>query len=135
MPFPHNSRLVRGNATSPHGNNVDLTKTYCQRHQLGLSTLHRKYCLRVRHWRIGFSLEPIVGHLVLILRQRAMLHADETPVQQLDQKAKLGGTKKAYLWAYRSNSLDGKDPIVMFDYQTSRAGHHVREFLQHWQGG
>ena len=22
----------------------------------------------------------------------------------------------------------------MFDYQTSRAGHHAREFLQHWQG-
>jgi len=55
-------------------------------------------------------------------------------VQQLDPKAKLGGTKKAYLWAYRSNTLDGKDPIVVFDYQTSRAGQHARDFLQDWQG-
>ena len=84
--------------------------------------------------RIGFSLQPLVDRLVEILRQRTVLHADETPVQQLDPKAKLGGTKKAYLWAYRSNSLDSKDPIVVFDYQTSRAGQHAREFLQDWQG-
>jgi transposase len=84
--------------------------------------------------RIGFSLQVLVDRLVEMLRQRAVLHADETPVQQLDPKAKLGGTKKAYLWAYRSNTLDGKDPIVVFDYQTSRAGHHARDFLQQWQG-
>ena len=84
--------------------------------------------------RVGFSLQVLVDRLVTILRQRAVLHADETPVQQLDPKAKLGGTKKAYLWAYRSNTLDGKDPIVVFDYQTSRAGQHARDFLQDWQG-
>ena len=84
--------------------------------------------------RIGFSLQVLVERLVEILRQRAVLHADETPVQQLDPKAKLGGTKKAYLWAYRSNSLDGQDPLVVFDYQTSRAGQHARDFLQDWQG-
>ncbi len=84
--------------------------------------------------RIGFALQPLVDRLVERLRQRAVLHADETPVQQLDPKAKLGGTKKAYLWAYRSNALDDKDPMVVFDYQTSRAGHHARDFLQDWQG-
>jgi transposase len=84
--------------------------------------------------RIGFSLQVLVDRLVAILRQRAVLHADETPVQQLDPKAKSGGTKKAYLWAYRSNALDGQDPIIVFDYQTSRAGHHARDFLQDWQG-
>ncbi|MBK6756729.1 MAG: hypothetical protein IPG70_03430 [Moraxellaceae bacterium] len=35
------------------------------------------------------------------------MHADETPVQQLDPKAKLSGNEKAYLWAYR-NSLTRK---------------------------
>ena len=84
--------------------------------------------------RIGFSLQVLVDRLVERLCQRAVLHADETPVQQLDPKAKLGGTKKAYLWAYRSNSLDGQDPIIVFDYQTSRAGQHARDFLQDWQG-
>jgi transposase len=84
--------------------------------------------------RIGFSLQCLVELLMHRLRQRAVLHADETPVQQLDPKAKLGGTKKAYLWAYRSNSLDGQDPLVVFDYQAGRAGHHARDFLQDWRG-
>jgi transposase len=30
--------------------------------------------------------------------------------------------------------LDGQDPLVVFDYQTSRAGHHARDFLQDWHG-
>ncbi|MBK6756304.1 MAG: transposase [Moraxellaceae bacterium] len=40
----------------------------------------------------------------------------------------MSGTKKAYLWAYRSNSLDSQDPIVVFDYQGNREGRHVRAF-------
>ena len=61
-----------------------------------------------------------------------MLHADETPVQQLDPGA--GKTKRAYLWAYRSNGLHTGPPIVVFDYQSSRAGAHARAFLRGWQG-
>lgn len=61
-----------------------------------------------------------------------MLHADETPVQQLAPGH--GKTQRAYLWAYRSNDLNGDPPIVVFDYQTSRAGRHAANFLQGWQG-
>ncbi|MBL0230642.1 MAG: transposase [Moraxellaceae bacterium] len=78
---------------------------------------------------VGYALGELVERLVKMLLQRAVLHADETPVQQLDPKAKLSGTKKAYLWAYRSNSLDSQDPIVVFDYQGNREGRHVRAFL------
>jgi hypothetical protein len=60
------------------------------------------------------------------------LHADETPVRQLDPGS--GKTRHAYLWAYRSNALDGGPPLVVFDYQTSRAGAHARAFLQDWRG-
>ncbi|MDK2127281.1 IS66 family transposase, partial [Parachitinimonas caeni] len=66
------------------------------------------------------------------LKQQTVLHADETPVQQLDPGA--GKTKRAYLWAYRSNDLSGGPPMVVFDYQTSRSGSHARAFLQGWQG-
>ena len=83
---------------------------------------------------VGYALGELVERLVKMLLQRAVLHADETPVQQLDPKAKLSGTKKAYLWAYRSNSLDSQDPIVVFDYQGNREGRHVRAFLGDWQG-
>jgi transposase len=61
-----------------------------------------------------------------------VLHADETPVQQLDPGR--GKTRRAYLWAYRSNALAGELPIVVFDYQPGRGGKYVVEFLGDWQG-
>jgi transposase len=82
--------------------------------------------------RMGVALQPLVDRLNELLKQGNVLHADETPVQQLDPLA--GKTKRAYLWAYRSNSLDDGPPIVVFDYQTSRSGQHVADFLKHWQG-
>jgi transposase len=71
--------------------------------------------------------------LVNALRARLLtaevLHADETPVAQLDPGA--GKTKRAYLFAYRS-----PDPqtIVIFDYCPTRAGKHAADFLGQWQG-
>ncbi len=82
--------------------------------------------------RIGFALEPLANRLAELLRERASLHADETPVQQLDPGK--GKTRRAYLWAYRSNDLEGGPPIVVFDYQTSRSGKHAAAFLEGWQG-
>jgi transposase len=53
--------------------------------------------------RLGVALEPLANRLAWHLLQRDCLHADETPVPQLDPGN--GKTKKAYLWAYRSNDL------------------------------
>ena len=82
--------------------------------------------------RIGVALQPLADRLAELLRERDVLHADETPVAQLDPGR--GKTKRAYLWAYRSNVLETGPPIVVFDYQTSRAGRHAQEFLSGWQG-
>jgi transposase len=82
--------------------------------------------------RIGVALQPLADQLAELLRERPCLHADETPVRQLDPGS--GKTKHAYLWAYRSNGLDEGPPIVVFDYQTSRAGAHARAFLRDWRG-
>ncbi len=82
--------------------------------------------------RIGLSLQPLAARLAELLREAAVLHADETPVRQLDPGT--GKTKRAYLWAYRTNGLHTGPPIVVFDYQTSRAGQHARDFLHRWQG-
>lgn len=82
--------------------------------------------------RLGVALNPLAQRLAELLRQRTILHADETPVRQLDPGS--GKTHRAYLWAYRSNVLDTGPPIVVFDYQTSRAGEHARNFLGGWQG-
>lgn len=82
--------------------------------------------------RLGVALTPLAERLAELLRQGAILHADETPVRQLDPGS--GKTHRAYLWAYRSNALDTGPPIVVFDYQTSRSGEHARNFLGGWQG-
>lgn len=82
--------------------------------------------------RIGFALQPLADGLADRLRQRRVLHADETPVRQLDPGR--GKTLRAYLWAYRSADLEEGDPLVIFDYQTDRRGHHAKTFLQDWQG-
>jgi len=82
--------------------------------------------------RIGVALQPLADRLAELLLERHVLHADETPVAQLDPGR--GKTKRAYLWAYRSNVLETGPPIVVFDYQPSRAGHHARSFLSGWQG-
>jgi transposase len=93
--------------------------------------------------RMGFALQPLAERLSELLRQRSVLHADETPVAQLDPGA--GKTKRAYLWTWRSCDLAvgncGTDqlssvppPIVVFDYQTSRAGKHADSFLGDWHG-
>lgn len=93
--------------------------------------------------RMGFALQPLADRLSELLRQRSVLHADETPVAQLDPGA--GKTKRAYLWTWRSCDLEvgncGTDqlnsappPIVVFNYQTSRAGKHADSFLGDWHG-
>ncbi len=82
--------------------------------------------------QLGVSLQPLVDRLTVLLKQGKVLHADETPVQQLDPGK--GKTKRAYMWAYRSNDLEDASRIVVFDYQTSRSGQHARDFLQDWRG-
>ncbi len=82
--------------------------------------------------KTGLALQPLADRLIALLLKRAVLHADETPVAQLDPGA--GKTKRAYLWTWRSNSLDTSPPIVVFDYQTSRAGIHAQHFLKDWHG-
>ncbi len=79
---------------------------------------------------VGIRLQPPVDAMRLQLHGCGVLHADETPVAQLDPGA--GKTKRAYLFAYRSASEDA--PIVIFDYCQSRSGQHASAFLNGWQG-
>ncbi len=77
----------------------------------------------------GVALAPLVAALRAELLMQAIVHADETPVAQLDPGA--GKTKRAYLFAYRTGS---GPPIVVFDYCDSRSGKHASQFLGRWRG-
>lgn len=78
------------------------------------------------------ALRPLSDRLAELLLERNVLHADEIPVPQLDPGK--GKTRKAYLWAYRSNDLEPGPPILVFDYQPGRHGVPVRNFLKGWRG-
>ncbi len=78
---------------------------------------------------VGLRLQPLVDTLHARLLTEPILHADQTPVAQLDPGA--GKVRRAYLFAYRSA---GVAPIVVFDYGASRAGKHARAFLGEYQG-
>ena len=78
---------------------------------------------------VGVALQPLVDALRRELLACPVLHADETPVEQLDPGA--GKTKRAYLFAYRSAV---GPPVVVFDYCPSRSGEHARRFLGDWRG-
>ena len=78
---------------------------------------------------IGWQLQPLVDRLREKLLTCPVLHADETPVAQLDPGS--GKTHRAYLFAYRSTDAP---PIVVFDYCLSRSGKHAAAFLGSWKG-
>jgi transposase len=78
---------------------------------------------------VGVALAPLCAALRAQLLTRPVLHADETPVAQLEPGT--GKTKRCYLFAYRS--AEGA-PVVVFDYRPSRSGSHARDFLGPWRG-
>ena len=82
--------------------------------------------------RVGVALQPLADRLIAQLLRGDTLHVDETPVAQLNPGS--GKTRRAYLWAYRSNDLEPGPQIILFDYQISRSGQHPRKFLDAWQG-
>jgi len=62
---------------------------------------------------------------------RRYLHADETTLQVLHEAGRAAETK-SYMRLYRSGQ-DGP-PIVLFDYQETRAKEHPKKFLKNFKG-
>lgn len=65
------------------------------------------------------------------LLKRDILHADETTLQVLREPGRAAETQ-SYLWLYRTGR-DGP-PIILYDYQTTRASKHPRRFLSGFKG-
>jgi transposase len=77
----------------------------------------------------GVALMPLVAAMKAELLNQPVLHADETPIAQLEPGS--GKTHRAYVFAYRSA---GDTDITVFDYCASRSGEHARKFLGDWRG-
>ena len=85
------------------------------------------------NWMLKASewLELIYGRLKQKLLEQEVLHADETTIQVLKEPGR-AAESKSYMWLYRTGSIG--PPIVLFEYQPSRAGEHPRRFLEGFKG-
>src|SRR6266542_4001286 len=79
----------------------------------------------------GVHLQPLVDALRTTLLERAVLHADETPVAMLMPGK--GKTHRAYIWSYSSTQFEGVHAVV-YDFADSRAAAHPKQFLERWSG-
>ena len=77
-------------------------------------------------------LKPIYQALHSELTARQVLHADETPLQVLHEPGK-PATSKSYMWLYRTSG-DTDKPIVLYEYQPTRAAEHPQKFLKGFTG-
>ena len=73
----------------------------------------------------------IYEHMKDALVIRDILHADETSVQVLKEPNR-PAESTSYMWLYRTGR-EGP-PIVLFNYQTTRAGKHPKKFLANFKG-
>lgn len=71
---------------------------------------------------------PLMQTLREKLLDNEILHADETTLQVLREDK-----KKCYVWVYRTSN-DTKQPVILYDYQPSRAGECASTFLAGFSG-
>ena len=76
-------------------------------------------------------LRIIYDHMHKKLIKRDILHADETTLQVLKEPGRSAETK-SYMWLYRTGR-EGP-PIILYDYQTTRASKHPNKFLSGFKG-
>lgn len=77
------------------------------------------------------NLAPIYERMRFKLLRSDIVHADETTVQVLHEPGRESETK-SYMWLYRTGGND--PPIVLFDYQQTRAAEHPKTFLSGFSG-
>lgn len=77
------------------------------------------------------KLTPIYEQMRLALLKETRLHADETTLQVLNEPGRRAESK-SYLWQYRTGH--GLPPIILFDYQQTRASKHPKVFLKDFNG-
>ena len=72
--------------------------------------------------------EAMKAHLL----NEKLICADKTTVQMLREEDR-SAQSKSYMWVYRSGEFV-KQPVVIYDYQPSRAGQCVKDFLSGYSG-
>lgn len=86
------------------------------------------------NWMIHGSndwLKIIYNRMHEYLINQDILHADETTLQVLNEEGR-AATANSYMWLFRTGRV-GR-PIIMYEYQTTRANKHPCKFLTGFKG-
>ncbi len=86
------------------------------------------------NWMIAATrdwLKPLVNRLHGLLVQERYLHADETPLQVMNEKGRKN-TTPSYMWIYSSGQH--RAPIRIFEYQPGRGAKYPQAFLKGFKG-
>lgn len=87
------------------------------------------------NWIIASSrdwLMPLVNRMHEVLLTERYLHADETPIQVMQEVGRKN-TTSSYMWIYSSGQYS-QYPIRIFEYQPGRSGSYPQKFLKGFQG-
>src|SRR5699024_7135765 len=76
-------------------------------------------------------LSPIYNRMHEHPLMQDIFHADESTLQVLSEPDR-PATSKSYMWLYRTGRMG--PPIVLYDYQKTRAAKHPIRFLEGFQG-
>ncbi len=76
-------------------------------------------------------IRPVYDFLRHKLLSQNHLHADESGLQVLNEPGR-AATQKSYMWLYSSGR--GSPPVIVYNYQTTRASKHPVRFLTGYSG-
>ena len=115
---------------SKYTNSMPLYRQEKQLSRLGVELSRQT----MANWVLNVAdpwLKVIYDRLHEELLDRDILHADETTLQVLKEPGRSAETK-SYMWLYRTGR--GEPPIVLYEYQTTRASKHPDRFLSGFEG-
>lgn len=74
-------------------------------------------------------LAPLFERMHTLLKEERVIHADESPLQVIDEKK----NSKSYMWLYAS-AKTGNRRMYLYDYQPSRSQKNPQRFLEGFTG-
>ena len=85
------------------------------------------------HWVLscGELFQPLIDEMKQQIVNHHYLCVDETPVQVLTEKGK-PKLSNSYMWSYLTGPPENR--LILYDYQSSRAGAAVTTFLEEFKG-
>lgn len=137
---PRPKPVISGSLASPSVLSHIMTQKYVeglplyrqekQFHRMGINLSRQTFA----NWMIIGAerwLSVLYNRMHDLLLKLDIVHADETTLQVLQEPGR-PATSKSYLWLYRTG-IEGP-PIILYDYQETRAGENPKNFLDGFKG-